>query len=192
MRVFRLIALEVSDPHSSGSAYGVFRTDLGVFSTVANAEEMIRIHAKRVDVHATMLGYALYENELDDIAPHGPWKETPQFLSARTYLADGTLNAFCDCDDACEKQWRGRDKATIRFKPGDFVSVLRGGTVHTELIGAQPITTERGYVGDWSDDCYMTYQTNGGHEHPFTPYVFPLIGTLPDKVREKLLAAREK
>jgi hypothetical protein len=139
-----------------------------------------------------ILGYVLFENALDDLAPHGPWDMTPEYLSVRTYLADGTLNAFSDCDDSCEKKWRGRDAATIRFNEGDFVSVWDGENVHIELVGMVPFTTEKGFVGDWTDDCYMTYDVSGGHSHPFTPYVFPLVGELTAEVKAKLEAARDR
>ena len=191
MKAYRLIAIEVADGRQVRGRRRALETALGVFSTVANAERMVRIHADRVKGAAKMLGYALYENDMDDIAPHGPWKDTPEFLSARTYLADGSLNAFCDCDNACERQWHGRDAATIRFRRGDFVSVWHGDTISTELVGETPITTERKITGDWSDDCYLTYVADGGHEHPFTPYVFPLVGTLTADVRAKLEAARD-
>ena len=191
MKVYRLIAVEAAENAANG-VRDAHLESLGVFSTVAKAEAMIRIHADKVKEYATMLGYVLYENELDDLSTHGPWNDIPEFLSVRTYLADGTLNAFCDCDDACEKQWRGRDAETIRFRRGDFVSVWRGKSIHTELVGELPYTRERGYVGDWTDDCYLTYPVDGFHEHPFTPYVFPLVGKLTARVRAKLEAARDK
>ena len=191
MQVYRLIAIEVSDRHSSGDGYDSFVNEIGVFSAVAKAEEMIRIHAERVKTYAKILGYALYENTLDDFAPHGPWGGTPKFLSVRTYLADGTLNASCDCDDTCERHWYGRKEATIRYKPGDFVSVWHGGTINTELVGDVPVTTQRKFVGDWSDDCYLTYQAKGGHGHPFSPYVFPLVDMVPEQVKVRLIAVRD-
>ena len=190
MRVYRLIAVEAAENATNG-VRDAYVKSLGVFSTVANAEAMIHMHANKVKKCATMLGYALYENKLDDLAPHGPWYDIPESLSVRTYLANGTLNAFCACDDACEKKWHGRKAKTIRYKIGDFVSVWNGKTIKTELVGEQPIATERNFTGDWTDDCYLTYPVDGFHEHPFTPYVFPLVGKLTEKVKAKLEAARD-
>lgn len=196
MQVYRLVSLVADDynPPAKNGKRAVCECALGVFSTVENAEKMIGIEIeRRKRTGEMMLGYVLYENTLDDLALHGPWKMTPEFLTVRTYLADGTLNAFSDCDDACEKQWRGRDATTIRFKDGDFVSVWSGGGyVCPALVGMTPYTTDKGFVGDWTDDCYMTYDVSGGHSHPFTPYVFPLVGELTAEVKAKLEAARDR
>lgn len=191
MRVYRLIAVGTANNATNGIRDAHVES-LGVFSTTANAEAMIRIHAEKTKEYATTLGYALYENELDDLAMHGPWKGIPEFLSVRTYFADGTPNAFCDCDDTGEKKWHGRDADTIRYRRGDFVSVWHGKKINTELIGELPVTTERKITGDWTDDCYFAYTADGSHDHPFTPYVFPLIGKLTANVKMKLEAAMAK
>ena len=189
MRVYRLVAIEVAGDRRADASCSTYEPALGVFTSPQNAEAMIRIHA---DKSENVLGYALYENELDDISLRGPWNGIPEFLSVRTYFADGTLNAFCDCDDTCEKQWHGRDPKTIHYKRGDFVSVWHGGKIVPALVGELPIDMHKRITGDWSDDCYLAYFMNGGHEHPFTPYVFPLVGKLSKKVRAKLEAVRDE
>ena len=192
MSVFRLIAIKVEGRRRPSGVYAATETSLGVFTSTQNAEAMMRIHAEKTKGHAHVLGYALYENELDDLNLHGPWNGIPEFLSVRTYFADGTINAFCDCDDTCEKQWHGRDPKTIHYKRGDYVSVWQGRKVVPMLIGELPITTKRKISGDWSDDCYLAFCEWLGHDHPFTPYVFPLVGELSEKAKARILAERDE
>ena len=193
MRVYRLIAIELGDRMPNGVA-AAHKSALGVFASVEKAEAMIRIHREKMCEFSSMVGYALYEHQLDDLSLHGPWKQIPEFLSVRTYLADGTLNAVCDCDSTCEKAWRGRDAATIHFKRGDFVSVWQGDRIVPMLIGGVPSATKEKIVGDWSDDCYLAYSISDGHSHPFAPYVFPLVAdrTLTERMKRKLLDVRER
>lgn len=193
MRVYRLIEIEVLEggelPPGNMLSH---ENPLGVFSTVASAEEMIRANAARFNdaSYHQVLGYVLYENELDDQALHGPWKRVPSFLSVRSYFADGSLNAFCGCDDVSERHWHGRNPDTMHYKPGDYVSVWVGDIVPA-LIGDTPRTT--GTIdGDWTDDCYLAYSADMGHWHPFTPYVFPLVGELSKRIKAKIDAERRE
>lgn len=193
MHVYRLVAIEIGSALADG-AYEAHESALGVFSSVSKAESMIRIHKeKSADSGISVLGYVLYENALDDLSMHGPWKCVPQFLSVRTYLADGRLNASCECDDACERKWHGRDASTIRFKIGDFVMVWDARRIVPMLIGETPVTNEGQIVGDWSDDCYLAYPVEGGHIHPFVPYVFPVAEAqqLSAKTKQKLRVVRD-
>ena len=192
MKVYRLIAIEIEDGRKPSGVYAATETALGVFTSVDKAEAMIRIHAEKVKAYRRVLGYALYENELDDLTLHGPWKGIPEFLSVRTYFANGTLNAFCDCDDTCGKHWHGRDLKTVHYRRGDFVSVWQGRKVVPMLIGELPISTKRKITGDWTDDCYLAFCNGLGHDHPFTPYVFPLVGELSDREKNWLLAERDE
>ncbi len=192
MRVFRLIAIKAIGEQQADGSFDADATALGVFSSIENAEAMIRIHIENAKEYAHSLGYAIYENELDDLTLHGPWRGIPEFLTVRTYFADGTLNAFCDCDDTCEKQWHGRDAETIHYKRGDFVSVWHGRRVVPMLIGELPITTARKITGDWGDDCYLAYSEGLGHDHPFTPYVFPLLGKISKRVKDRIEAERRE
>lgn len=193
MRVFRLIEIEIDEGRATPD--GILRpreTPLGVFSSPENAEAMIRTRAewRKDSPWCKVLGYLLFENELDDMSLHGPWKQTPEFLSVRSYFADGRVNAFCDCDDTSEKHWHGRAADTIRYKPGDYVSVLAGDIVPA-LIGGTP--REEGTIdGDWTDDCYLAYSAGTGHWHPFTPYVFPLARKLPKRVKARIEAERDE
>lgn len=114
----------------------------------------------------------------------------PEFLSVRTYFADGTLNAFCDCDNVSERLWHGRDPNTIHYKPGDYVSVWMG-DIMPALIGDTPRPSGT-IEGDWTDDCYLAYSAETGHWHPFTPYVFPLVCKLSKRVKTRLDAEREE
>lgn len=193
MQAYRLVAIEIGSALPD-DAYEAHECALGVFSSVSKAEEMIRIHKeKSADNGIPVLGYVLYENAMDDLSLHGPWKCVPQFLSVRTYLADGRFNASCECDDACEQKWHGRDASTIRFKCGDFVMVWNAGRIMPMLIGETPATKGDQIVGDWSDDCYLAYPVEGGHTHPFVPYVFPIAGTkqLSAKTKQKLRVVRD-
>ena len=194
MQAYRLVAIEIGD-RLAGGARSAHESALGVYSSVKKAEAMIRIHMeKNARDGIPMLGYVLYENAVDDLALRGPWKCIPAFMSVRTYLADGTLNAVCECDDACEKKWYGRDVSTIKFKSGDFVKVWLGSRIEPMLVAGSPISRDEKIVGDWSDDCYLAYPVTGGHCHPFVPYVFPVDGgwQLSSSTKRKLLAVRDQ
>ena len=192
MRVFRLIEIQVFDESGKQPNGNIlsYETHLGVFSSPENAEEMIRINSAKPNGVHHILGYVLYENELDDLTLHGPWNQIPSFLSVRTYFADGTLNALCDCDNVSEKHWHGRDPKTIHYKRGDYVSVWMGDVVPA-LIGDTPRTTGK-IDGDWTDDCYLAYSADVGHWHPFTPYIFPLVGKLAKRVKAKIEKERDE
>ena len=194
MQVYRLVAVEIGSSLTDG-AREAHESALGVFSSVMKAEAMIRVHVIKAAVDGIpILGYVLYENTMDDLSLRGPWKIISEFMSVRTYNSDGSLNAVCECDDACEKKWHGRDASTIRFKRGDFAWAWLGSRIEPVLVGGTPITSKEKIVGDWSDDCYLAYPATGGHIHPFVPYVFPIADGrhLSSKTKQKLLAVRDK
>ena len=192
MNVYQLAAIhaEAGETRPDGSI-PTFERDLGVFSTVSNAETMMRVYSGG---DWTPWAYILKGRILDDVELHGHFKQTSEFRSVRSYFANGTLNAENGCDDTGEKLWYGRDADTIRHKIGDCVSFWHGGELLPGIVGGLPMTKEafmQGRCGlEANDDCYLVYTPDGGHCHPFTPYVFPLVGKLPEDVKNKLTAAR--
>lgn len=192
--IYQLTSVELADGPDADGAFGTFSRDLGVFSSIGRAEDAIRRYV--ASRHGAPWAFVLKERILDDAEPHGAFGRVSEFRSIRTYLADGTLNAENPCDDTGEKRWRGRDSRTIRFKVGDLVSVLDGDRVKPALIGDTPVTTDRfapaspGWEAE--DDCYLAFVADLGHDHPFTPFVFPLVGQVSDEIRRRLESARDE
>lgn len=192
MNVFQLTAVFETDERDADGSVRTYVRDLGVFSSVANAERMMPLFAGNGEPWA----YVIKERILDDLAYHGRFNQISGFRSVRTYFGDGTLNAENGCDDTGESLWYGRDADTVRFEVGQFVSFLDGGVIRGGLVGDLPMTKEcfasgrQGLEAD--DDCYLVYTADGGHAHPFTPYVFPLLGALSKEVKDRMLAARER
>lgn len=192
MNVYQLTSVELANGPDADGAYSTFTRNLGVFSSVSLSEAAISRYARIGEPWA----FVLKERILDDLNPHGEFGQVSDFRSIRTYLADGTLNAENPCDDTGEKRWRGRDAGTVRFKVGDLVSVLDGDRVKPALIGDTPATPDRftpaskGWEAE--DDCYLAFEADIGHDHPFTPFVFPPVGKMPDEIRRRLESARDK
>lgn len=192
MNVFQLSAIFKTDERDHNGSVVIHTRDLGIFSSVANAERIMPIFAKNGEPWV----YVLKERILDDFALHGYFKQISGFRSVRTYFGDGSLNADNECDDTGENLWYGRSPETIRYKVDQFISFLSGDRIQFGLVGDVPLTKRdfaEGRKGlEAEDDCYLVYTADGGHCHPFTPYVFPLLGDLPSNIKKQLLASRER
>lgn len=199
-RVWQAEAVEVSDGSRRDGTCGVYRHDLGVFSSPRKAEDMIRAWVnKYAEMETEVFCYIVREKEVDD-GLRGRWGDVCEFKTLRTYRADG--RPFCSCysDSTGEVPFKGRDRKSIKFRCGDFVSFLDGGTIVPGIVGELPMTSDywrRHYEGknpgwECDDDCYLVYTADGDHSHPFTPYVFPLVGELSADVRARLEASRDK
>lgn len=192
MNVYQLTAIFETDERDADGSVATYTRDLGVFSLVGIAETMMPLFAKNGEPWA----YVLKERILDDLSYHGHFNQISGFRSVRTYFGDGTLNAENGCDDTGDRLWYGRNAETIRFLVGQFVSFLEGGRIQFGLVGDLPLTKKDFAAGrqglEAEDDCYLVYTADGGHAHPFTPYVFPLLGDLPQRVKDRLLAARDR
>lgn len=191
MNVYQLTAISVEPEFAKADgSMPTFDQSLGVFTSVENAEEMMRINGEIDEPWA----YILEERILDDLQLHGHFKSISKYRSVRTYFGNGKPNAENVCDDTGENLWYGRDAETIRFKEGDFVSFINGHEISPGLVGLLPMTKDvfkAGHCGvESGDDCYLVYTADGGHHHPFTPFVFPLVGELSPGVRAKLEAAK--
>ena len=138
--VFELIRIYTN----SKARYPVRKTktyDLGLFSTLANAEKQMHKDVKecqedeqkrlkyldedeeyRMDEkscgHDVVLAYKIGELELDA----GLGRNETQ--SVRTYTADGKPNDECLLDSVGNGHFKGRTPDQIRFHPGDIVEVI--------------------------------------------------------------------
>ena len=159
--VFELIRIYTN----SKARYPVRKTktyDLGLFSTLANAEKQMHKDVKecqedeqkrlkyldedeeyRMDEkkcgHDVVLAYKIGELELDAEIGY-------ETQSVRTYTADGQPNDECLLDSGCKRHFKGRTPDQIRFQPGDIVEVID--EWHAELCvvwHAQPT------VGDYEN-----------------------------------------
>ena len=141
--IFELIRI---DTHSK-SRYPLRKTktcDLGLFSTLANAEKLMHRDVKKCqryeqeqqkDVaanHEIVLAYKITERELD--VGYGDYIQ-----SVRTYTAEGTTNDECLLDYRCERHFKGRTPEQIHFQPGDIVEVITSWWAELCVVGhAQP------------------------------------------------------
>lgn len=137
--VFKLVKIITNRKN----CYPVRKTDtcdLGLYSTLENAEKMMRKDVKKSKSdeqelmkeiaedekihndeenfgHYIVLAYKISECELDV----ADWINTQ---SVRTYTADGQSNDVCLLDHKCKRHFKGRTPDQIRFQPGDIVEVI--------------------------------------------------------------------
>jgi len=120
----------------------------------------------------------------------------------RSYTSSGKLMAeskvsFIEDIDGNLELYRGREPEDCRFKPGDLVEVCRGERVTLEVVCTQPLSKEciasllkdkdnLGAHPDYTDDCYMTMNIDGVHDHPSVVDCFPPRFPVPNLIKEGL------
>lgn len=124
------------------------------------------------------------------------FNEVCEFKTVRSYLPDGSLNCMSDCDSSCEVEFRGRS-VPVKCKKDDFVMTIYSGVARVGVVVDTPRTKEEWQydfnpevAGDYTDDSYTIVEVNNGHDHPFSPDVFPIPWKITKKLQKKLL--REK
>lgn len=209
-RAFTLTAYEpVEDNNGAalcwdGASIEIRSVFCGVFSNVNKAEKCIKhmVSLRNEEIKDgwsgfNWFGFSLVENWIDETPKNGrAWPCT--FKSFRTYLGDGSLNCFSDTDEACEKKFKGA-KRRSRFKAGDFAWILRKGKAVPTLIEKEAMTREewkksmkRGVYGDFTDDSGIDFPFDcKGHDHTFSPLLFPL-SSLDCKISKEAKAAMRK
>lgn len=156
--VFELTRIDTN----SKARYPIRKTkpyDLGLFSTLANAEkrmlrdvkecqeyekewqkdvaedEEFRMDEKKLG-HDIVLAYKIGELELDSEIGY-------ETQSVRTYTADGQPNDECLLDSGCKRHFKGRTPDQIRFQPGDIVEVITERDAELCVVWhAQPTTED--------------------------------------------------
>ena len=168
---------------------------LGIFTTVENAERMIRGYLAHLSESDVLLGFFLYERPLDE--SYGTSEEVclGGHKSVRSYLADGTLNCFSDLDTECVKLFTGRDPSTLKVKKGGYAYAYQRDRVVPMLVGALPPDRkwferqkrkDPSFMGsDWGDDCYWGLGIDG-HFHPFAADMFPAFCPINKAIKKKL------
>lgn len=216
--VFELIAI-MPNEHSTVEEVGKYDIDrfgnilsheefIGIYENVNTAEKMIKALIRK-NVHANetwgswvqYFCFILTERQLNPkIDKH--WN-VPEFESVRSYLADGTLNCVSDYDSSCKKKFNGREIPT-RVKDGDFAYYCMKDKIVPILMEKVSYTKDEwkkhfkpGVKGDFTDDSGYAYIIGYGHDHPFSPYVFPLTNlayraNLDDKIKKMLLKEQHK
>jgi len=158
----------------------------GVFDSVEAAEKAIKntVSYRKQNNNwysdwTDYCAFVLTEHELN--AGLDEYCNPPGYESVRSYLGNGELNCFSDYDDRCKKPFVGRDDVSKYVKEGDYAFYLRGKKLVPILIDKLAFTKAQwkelfaeGVAGDATDDSGLAYIADYGHDHPFSPYVFPL------------------
>lgn len=134
-----------------------------------------------------------------EIAVDGELREV-DWLSVRTYDAQGVLIDECLHDYNLCNQFEGRNPEAIRFKIGDIVKVLEGHRFFTAIVAALPPTPEDHFpVLDAIDDCYLVLPLDAGgldHLHVAPTHTFVLQHSLEkrslDYLRNRLLNYQDR
>ena len=214
MQVFVLKRVAISSRKNADNSIPASELELGVFDSVKKAEAAIRAYVRHKG-YERLFGFFLYEKTLNDGVRERRWlrgvtMDICQFLSVRSYLADGTLLCYSPYDDCCVKEFRGRDPATINSKvrEGELAFEWRGEVIVPCIVAAMPPTPEdwerlrnrvieregrwhRSCGWDSSDDCYYVYEYDKGHAHPATWSVFPFFGTISKRNLSRLIRTKE-
>jgi len=202
--IFQLSAIVPRGVKNSNGSIDTFERDLGVYDSVAASEAILANILAKGKGRESFFAFYLKERSVN-AGLVGPFGKISEWESIRSYFADGRLNCLSECDEACVKEFTGRDARSIRYSVGDIVWVRQYNRLMPMMIGGLPMTkTEyrshkakwkndqipyRG--GDWSDDCYYTYGYGHDHDHPACWDVFPYIGTISRHNRERLEKCRD-
>ena len=190
----------------------VYSERIGLFSSVKKAEEAIKQLIKQESESSWKswnipFGYILDELYLDEglwnsdwcNGSSNPWMCVSHFESRRSYLANGELNCFSDLDDRCVKKFNGRSEPIKHIKKGDYAWVTYGNELVPVLVEEVAMTKEEwkkkmkpGVYGDDTDDSGIVFTPNNGHEHPFSPNVFPLSCLPYAKITKEIKKECEK
>jgi len=184
----------VSDEELPGEEHYVVEHDdvkvssefIGVFDSVEVAEKTIKDLVANRKQHAdwysdwtNYCAFVLTEHELN--VGLNDYGNPLGYESVRSYLGNGELNCFSDYDDRCKKPFVGRDDVSKYVKEGDYAFYLRGKKLVPILVDKLAFTKAQwkeqfaeGVAGDVTDDSGLAYIVDYGHDHPFSPYVFPL------------------
>ncbi|MCL2074389.1 MAG: hypothetical protein FWH18_10730 [Marinilabiliaceae bacterium] len=181
--VFKLIKIEYCDEKPQYPEFKVSRKQIGIFSSLAKAEQAMKEEIKRFNSEYDY-GYWINEYVIDN-------SEGDAARIRRSYLSDGSpLDETIMSEIEGEKyvdleKFYGRK---IRFKEGDLVEVTCGETVSLEIVFATPPTTveEVKFVMDHFDDGYTTLPLNDIHRHPDGVYLFPPRLPVSDELRKNL------
>lgn len=174
------------EPSTKDGSIELTSEHVGVFDSVENAEkvikELIRFRKEMNDKYddwITYCAFLLTEHKvngcLDDFG------NPPGTESVRSYLGNGELNCFSDYDDRCNKRFNGRKDQSKFVKAGDYAFYLRRDKLIPILVEKLAPSKEEwkqmmnpGVFGDITDDSGLAFMVDYGHDHPFSPYVFPM------------------
>ncbi len=198
MQLFVLNAISRASDKLSDGSYEVDKRELGIFDSIENAEEFMRLIIDKEKKYSRFHCFLIVEKTLNRELSK-KWGSVCKFEGVRTYLPDGTL--FCDSpyDDACEKPFRGRAAESIKFKLGEIIWCWRGDRIFPCLVAMLPMTDveyqervkRRGEELGWdfTDDAYTVYDCGkGGHEHPECWRCLPYYGKLSKRNLQRIQA----
>lgn len=201
MRLFDLKSISRSSNKRQDGSYEIFRRDLGIFDSVKNAEDFMRLIIERGRAYSKFHCFILFEKILNG-GWTKKWESVCEYQGVRSYFPDGTL--YCDSpyDDGCEKPFRGRPEESIKLKIGDLAWVLFGDNIYPCLVAERPFTDfqylqkvrkcghEMGL--DYSDDSYRVYTCSMGHQHPECWRCMPYYGKISKRNLQRLYSCRRR
>jgi len=209
MKLFALKELTYwGNKKADDGSYRCSELDCGVYSSLKRAKEtMYSLIGDKVS--SERLGFWIFERVIDE-GKVGPFDGFCLYDSVRAYYADGRLMCYSPYDEACRREFRGRDPGSVPVKNGELAWWADGGSITPVLVGAGPVTKARwqdmarrakergdGYgkgrkTGlDYSDDCYYVYEYDKGHGHPPIWCLFPYFGKISKRNMGRLLKTKK-
>lgn len=208
MKIFTVKELSYWHNKDAEGAYRFSECDRGIYSTLKRAKETMLELAR--ESCKERIGFWIFERIVDQ-GRVGRFDAFCLYESVRAYYSDGRLMCYSPYDEACRREFRGRDSASVPVKDGELAWHVGGGTMSTVLVGAGPVTKEewqaiaqraekRGFpfgrrrkTGlDYSDDCYYVYKYDGGHDHPPIWCLFPYFGKISKRNMGRLLKTKKR
>lgn len=152
-----------------------YTDEIGIFSSLENAEDFIRSYHK-IFKGDKIIGFNIEMIPIDS-------KEICHFSSLYSYDSVGNRLCASEYDENGYTKFTGRTE-DIHFKPNDIVLYIEYNNSEPVMIVDIPISKCTG--GDYSDDCYIAVKCNNGHFHPHVTTLFPNIYKVDSYLKRKM------
>lgn len=159
-----------------------YTDEIGIFSSLRNAEDFIRSYHK-IFKGDKIIGFNIEMIPIDS-------KEICHFSSLYSYDSFGNRLCASEYDEICNIRFKGRTE-DVHFKPDDIVLCVENDNIVSpvKIVDIPIVKCEN---GDYSDDCYSVLKIGYGHFHPHVTSLFPIIGEVDNRIKDKLQKQLEK
>lgn len=193
--IYRLTMLGINDPEEAGyPEFELYYKGEMYFNRQNEAEAMIAELAEDNDDNYC---FYLFDTPTNVKSYPRSGQRVRSYTSFGKLMAESKVSYIEDIDGNLEL-FLGREPEDCRFKPGDLVEVCRGDRGTLEIVCSQPLSKEciasilkdednSGAHPDYTDDCYMTLNIDGMHDHPSAVDCFPPRFQVPDWLKMGLM-----